>query len=125
MRVKFLVRPPPSSGESRIFFPGVRANLSFSFAKKCMKIKQECIPVECILSAAVAVSCGGVCLKCLPEVSAWGCLPGGCLLQWVSAQGGSAYQGVSTRHPLVNRITDRCKNITLPQLYTVKKWNPK
>ena len=51
-----------------------------------------------------------------------GCLPGG----RVSAQGGclsegrgSAQSGVSARRvadPPVNRMTDRCKNITLPQL---------
>ena len=59
--------------------------------------KQERIPVGCVSSAAVAVWRGGG----LPR----GCLPGG-----VSAGG-----EVSARPP-VNRITDRCQNITLPQL---------
>ena len=56
--------------------------------------QQEWIPVGCVPSAAVTVS--GV--SCLWGVSAWGYLP-----KW----------GV---HPLVNRMTDMCKNITFPQL---------
>ena len=55
-----------------------------------MILQQECIPVGCVPSAAVTVSGGwvsrGVCV-----------CPGGV-------------------HPPVNRITDRCKNITFPQL---------
>ena len=76
----------------------------------------------------------------------WGCLPGvvwpgglsrqvggggfaqgvsawrGCLAREVSGQGsvcrggGVSAQGVSATHTLVNRITDACENITLPQL---------
>ena len=52
--------------------------------------KQECIRVGCVPSTAVAVS---------PAEGRRGCLP----LVW----------GVSGRHPPVNRITDRYKNITL------------
>ena len=51
---------------------------------------------------------GGICPGCLSrEMSAWGCLPGGCVypsMQWGRHQ-----------PPTVNRITDRYKNITLPQ----------
>ena len=43
-------------------------------------------------------------------VGGGGCLPGG---GW-SVQGGVYPGGVS---PPVNRITDRCKNITLPQVH--------
>ena len=60
--------------------------------------KQECIPVGCVPSAAVAIT---VC-------------PGG-----GSAQGGGVCPGESVYggvHPPVDRMTDRCKNITLPQL---------
>ena len=63
--------------------------------------KQEYIPVGCILPAAVAV---------------WGCVwPAQVLREWVSAQGeGVSAQGVYT--PLWTEwLTDRCKNITLPQ----------
>ena len=60
-------------------------------------VEQECIPVGCVPSAAVAVFFGG------GEVSAGGVYPG------VSAQLG----GVC---PPLDRMTDRCKNITLPQL---------
>ena len=56
------------------------------------RVKQECIPVGCVRYAAVAV--GG-----------WGVFPSG-----VSA---SVHAGI---HPPVNRITDACENITLPQL---------
>ena len=55
-------------------------------------------------------------------VSPWGCLLGGCLSRkGVSARGMSA-RGVcpgrgSATHPSVNRMADRCKNITFPQLH--------
>ena len=98
--------------------------------------KQECNPLGCAPSAAVAVRvCGGesqhalgrrVCLSkgCLPRgVSALvGCLlggvcsRGGCLLGAgvgvVSAQCMLGY----TPHPPVNRMIDACENITFPQL---------
>ena len=92
--------------------------------KNEISIKQECILVGCVPSAAVAVSWG-----CLP--SPGGVLPsGGCFLlgvlpsQGVSAPRGSASRGVSAPGgggipacteadtPSVNRMTDRCKNIT-------------
>ena len=59
-------------------------------------ITQECIPVGCVPSAAVAVSGGG--------------------------EGEWPTVGVCLQVPLLelytppNRITDRCKNITFPQL---------
>ena len=49
-------------------------------------------------------------------MSAWGCLPRGCL-----PRGGVCWGGVSAplhagiHPPPVDRMTDRCKNITLPQ----------
>ena len=63
--------------------------------------KQECIPVGCVSSATVAVMGG-----CLPG-GGGGCLPGR-----VCLPGG----GVSDTPLPVNRITDRCKDITFPQL---------
>ena len=45
-------------------------------------------------------------------VSAWGGLLGGCLLRG----GGHLLRGGGCLLPPVNRITDACKNITLPQL---------
>ena len=59
------------------------------------------------------------------------CLPGGCLpARGVSARqgefacqggvylrGGCLPRGVSARHPPVDRMTDSCENITLPQLH--------
>ena len=59
---------------------------------------------------------GGVCSG---GVSAWGCALGGvcsqwgvCLLPGVSAPGGSVHAGIPHTPP-VNRMTNRCKNITL------------
>ena len=65
------------------------------------------------VSAQVGVSAQGV--------SARGCLPGGMFTQeGMSAQGGGLLRGClpgeSTSPPPVNRITDRCKNITFTQL---------
>ena len=80
-------------------------------------ISQECIPVGCVPSATVAFS-GGVCLggvcpgRCLPREG--GVYPGGvcprCLPRGGCLRGGLEYT------PPVNRMTDRCKNITFPQL---------
>ena len=111
-------------------------------------IRQECIPVGCVPSAAVAVL-GGVCLSACwdtPQVWAWrhppGCGPGdtppGVGLEtppqvwaWrhpsvgLKTQPGDLLQGMLGYHlqcmlgypnPPVNRITDTCKNITLPKL---------
>ena len=69
--------------------------------------KQECIPVGCVPSAAVAVSRGGGLFRggcgcvsapwggvCSRGVSSGGCLlPGVCLLLGVSAPGGVCSQG--------------------------------
>ena len=60
-----------------------------------------------------SMHCGGVCPGgCLPGegVAAKGCLPGGCLPRGVSAP---VHAGI---RPFVNRMTDACENITLPQL---------
>ena len=98
--------------------------------------EQECIPVGCIPSAAVAVSGGGwgvggevVCLR--------GVWPGGVCLwgslsNWVSAWGGVFVFGggylsnggvcpggvcLGGEHPTpVDRMTDACENTTFPQL---------
>ena len=99
--------------------------------------KQECIPVGCVPSAALAVPGGLPRVGGLPRA---GCRPeGGCLPAWRSVsvcQGVCLPRGVhlprgvclprgdvclprwgvSARHPPVNRITDSCKNITLPPL---------
>ena len=67
----------------------------------CLKIYvgQECIPGGCVPSATVAVCPGGVC-------------SGGCLVRGVSALGGGCPSMHWGRPPPVNRMTDRCKNIT-------------
>ena len=85
----------------------VRIEIVFENMKFIYKFKQECIPVGCVLSAAVAVCWvggGGVCRGsvCL-GVSAWG----------GSAQGVSAWWGCT--HPPRGQ-TDTCENITFPQL---------
>ena len=58
---------------------------------------------------------GGVCPRMNhgDEVSAQGCvcLPGG-----MSAQGSVSQHVLRQNPPPVDRMTDRCKNITLPQL---------
>ena len=106
-------------------------------------VQQECIPVECVPSAAVAVCCGG----CLPggvvcpggrrqPAGGGGCLPS--LSRVVSAQGGFCLgvvrpgrclsKGVSPQQgclpilsggvpPLWTKfLTHACENITFPQL---------
>ena len=80
-----------------------------------IKVIQECIPVGCVLSTSVNVATGrGV------SLGLWGSLP-------LSPGGGSAsrlggcqpLRESTSQPPLptppVNRMTDRCKNITLPQ----------
>ena len=88
--------------------------------------------VGCGTSAAVAVCPGGVvCLGgCLPREcvcpggSAWGCLPRGVCpgvrglpREWGVCLGDVSQHALrQTPHTPVDRMTDRCKNITLPQL---------
>ena len=74
--------------------------------------QQDCIPVGCIPSA---------CRPYLPARSVQGevSLPGGFSLPW----GGSPWWGgypafTEAGPPHVNRITDACENITLPQMLT-------
>ena len=76
-------------------------------------IEQEYIPVGCVLSAVVAVA--GVWWVCWCLSGGWGvclegCQPRGCL-----PNGGSARGMYTSPNPVI-RITDRCKNITFPQL---------
>ena len=63
---------------------------------------------------------GGVCwgVSVQGGVCPGGVSAGGCLSRWgVSAQvGGVCPGGVSDTHTPVNRITDACESITLPQL---------
>ena len=82
---------------------------------------QECIPVGCVLSTAVAISEGSVRLGVSAQgVSAQGGVCRGASVGGVS-QGGVCPGGVCPgeclpHHPPVNRISDACENITLPQL---------
>ena len=71
-------------------------------------------------------------------VSTWGCLPRGVCPEEVSARGGVCQGGYLPRGvwqtpslgpeaadiPPLNRMTDWCKNITLPQLRAVKRYPP-
>ena len=75
----------------------------------CKQLQQGCIPVGCVSSAAVAVFGEG----CLPGGDVHpggGCLPGGVCL------GRGVCQGGEHLPPHRNRMADRCKNITFPQL---------
>ena len=100
-------------------------------AQEHIQNEQECIPVGCVPSAAVVVcprvgvstqrrEWVGGCLPgvCPAGVCPGGCLPGGqCLLGGaVSTQGWGVWPGGVCQTPPVNRMTDACKNITLPQL---------
>ena len=75
-----------------------------------ISMKQEFIPV---LSAAAAVSEGG---RVLPGCAcSWGvCLPGVCFPGGVClpGEGGLVSQHALRENPPVNRMTDRCENIT-------------
>ena len=64
--------------------------------------QEGCLPGVCVCTGLCV--CPGLCV----------CL-GGCLPRGVSAQEGCLPGGGVCQTPL-NRITDRCKNITLPQL---------
>ena len=67
---------------------------------------QGCLLWGCLLRGGVSAP-GGVCSRgvCL--------FPGGCLLPGRSARGGGIPACTEADTPPVNRITDRCKNITL------------
>ena len=94
------------------------------FASLNILTLQENIPIGCVPSGVCfpggcasggCASGGGVLLGgCAPGVCASGgvCFPGGC------ASGGCTSGGCFRCIPAcsVNRMTDRCKNITLPQL---------
>ena len=75
--------------------------------------RQECTPVGCVPSVAVAMcipACTGQGVSARGCVCPGGCLPEGCLP-------GGVYPDMHwSRHPPVDRMTDRCKNITIPQL---------
>ena len=100
--------------------------------------KQECIPVGCVPSAAVAVGGGWGCLE---GVCPGGVCPGGCLPGGVSAQGwGVSAWGLCVSQHALGRgclprgcvcipapvhagiphwtefLTHACENITFPQL---------
>ena len=77
-----------------------------AFGQSVKYYEQECIPVGCVPSAAVAVCWMGV---VCPGVSARGCLPGGvCIL---------ACTEVDTPSPLLTEfLTHASENIILPQL---------
>ena len=74
-------------------------------------VKQECIPVGCVLSAAVAICRGGL-PQCMLGYTpwAWAWTP-----PWADTPTPLGL-GLDTPNPTVNRMTDRCKNITFPQL---------
>ena len=100
-----------------------------------VSFKQECIPVGCVPSAAVAI--GGGSAPVHAEILPGGVCPSAC---WDTAQGVSApvhaeilpggsapvHAGILPRvcvpqcmlgyTPPVKRITDACENITFPQL---------
>ena len=67
-------------------------------------------------------------VRCSGRLGGGGCLPGGCLPRGLSAQLGGCLPGgcrpheARGRHPLVKRITDRCKNITLKFLILILIW---
>ena len=92
-------------------------------------MKQDCVPVGCVPPArwpylpACSAPGGSWSRGCLVQGSAWsGGVPdpggGGCGGAW---SGGCAWSGGWYpsmhwgTHPPVNRMTNRCKNITLPQ----------
>ena len=72
--------------------------------------KQECIPVGCVPSAAVAVSRGGLLLGVSATVEGGVCSGGGCLL-WggVCSQGGCSIPACTEAAPPPPLWTDRCR----------------
>ena len=86
----------PASGEGVCFLLPRGGVLSASWGVARGDLPGKCLSLECLLGVSVQ---GGVC-------------PGG-----VCPQGGGVCLGrVSARHTPVNRMTYRCKDITLPQL---------
>ena len=83
---------------------------------------QECIPVECVPSATVAVCWGVSATGGLVSAFRGGggvCFPGGgglCFREGGCLPGGLYRSMHWGRHPAVDRMTDRCKTITFPQL---------
>ena len=78
-----------------------------------------CLPRGCLPKGVLGVSVEGCLPKgvCLGDVCAgwWGCLPRGCLCKLVGlgvSTQGVCLEGSLPDTPLVNRITDRCDNIT-------------
>ena len=105
----------------------------YFFPKRLLLSQQECIPVGCALSTAVAICSwgggvcpGGWCLprgclpegECLPRGFCRGCLPEGWCLPGggVSALGWCIPACTQADTPSVDRMTDACENITLPQV---------
>ena len=80
-------------------------------------LQQESIPVGCVPSAAVAV-CWGVCSRgCLPRgESARGVSAQGARLPWGCLPGGVSQHALRQTPLWTEWLTDRCKNITFPQL---------
>ena len=76
-----------------------------------MLIKQECIPVGCVASAAVAAGGGVLTGGVWGGDGVVGCLPGG-----VCPGGGVCPVHAGIHIPPVNRITDASENKTLQQL---------
>ena len=120
----FMWLPPP-------LLPRAITFSSFYNFEEGLFTKQECIPcipVGCVPSAAVAWGClpGGVYLGgCLPRgvfaregICLRGCLPRGVCMRGGCLPRGYLPRGCLTRgcKPPLNRITDRCKSITILQL---------
>ena len=86
------------------------------------KIQQECIPVGCVPSAALAVWWGGGWCPggCLPSGGVWpegclprgDCLPRGCLPRGVSAYGEGVCLGGTPRPLWTEFLTHICESIT-------------
>ena len=87
------------------------------------KIQQECIPVGCVPSAALAVWWGGGCpggCVCLPSGGVWpegclprgDCLPRGCLPRGVSAYGDGVCLGGIPPPLWTEFLTHVCESIT-------------